>query len=130
MRIAQHFECLKQTTPSISTAGITSAKRAQAAPQVQNEKENELSLLKHRSLFVLYCHWQCLRSLCRGFQGKDERQRSQFRLKNSLLYTLITWLHLHLISSFHLVEPLIIHFPRGEVATSYAYDFLTTNEAL
>ena len=56
------------------TAGITSAERAQVAPQVQNEKENELSLLKHRSLFVLYCRRQCLRSLCRGLQGRGVKR--------------------------------------------------------
>ena len=108
-------------------------------------------------------HQQCLRSLCRGLQGKGAVKRSgcvnpatsnvcdlsaedskgkalsgadlilrssQSRLKNFPLYTLITWPHLHLISSFLLVEPLITHSPRDVVATSYAYDFLTTNEAL
>ena len=62
-------------------------------------------------------------------RSKAKRLR-QSRLKNSLLYTLITWPHWHLISSFLLVEPLIIHFPRDVVATSYAYDFRITNEAL
>ena len=76
---------------------------------------------------------QCFCLLRQGFvrerRSKAKRLR-QSRLKNSLLYTLITWPHWHLISSFLLVEPLIIHSPRGAVATSYAYDFQTTVEAL
>ena len=36
--------------------------------------EADLSLRSSQSRLVLYCHWQCLRSLCRGVQGRGVKR--------------------------------------------------------
>ena len=140
VQIAQRFEYSRLTSNTAFTAGITSAMR------------NKKATLSSGFCFFEHCRActkQCseitkdsvqstafLLHIAEDSKGKalseaDASLRSsQSRLKNFPLYTLITWLHLHLTSSFLLVEPLINHSPIGAVATSYEYDFQTTNEAL